>query len=566
MLATWTPEQELNQVRQRSGADMKRKLKWHDLLALGLGGMLGVGVFVATGEVAVHSGPSVFISYFIAGIAALLSSLCYAEFSVQIPVAGGAFSYLRLTFGEFVGYFAGANILMEYVLSNAGAARSFTEYMSFTFGENNPKAWRVHVEGLMTNYDELDFPAVALILLLTFCLCHSTKESSMLNLVMTVFHLVFFGFIIIAGLYKGSTDNLIKPNGLAPFGVKSIIDGAAIVYFGYIGYDSASTMAEEIQNPSKILPIGIVGSVLISSVIYCLMALSLCLMVPYYKIQKKASFSVAFQSIGWNWAGNVVGAGASLGIVASLLVAMLGQARYLCVIGRARLVPSWLAKVHPSTGTPLNATLFLGLCTASIALFVDLDIILQMISIGTLVVFFLVANALIYRRYVVIGNNPPSKILLFLFLLSSAALGFSLWWHSKPHWWGLHSKLHYWGLLLFCGATLSIIVLFHYLVPNCRANYPSGTWSVPYMPWPPALSIFLNIFLMTTLTSLSFQRFAIWTVLISLFYMLYGVHQTYQAEETDQIMLGNGDHDQVNSAGQQSKLDNIQVLSVISHV
>lgn len=109
----------------------------------------------------------------------------------------------------------------------------------------------------------------------------------MLNLVMTVFHVVFFGFIIIAGFYNGSTDNLIKPNGLAPFGVKSIIDGAAIVYFAYIGYDSASTMAEEIQNPSKILPIGIVGSVLISSVIYCLMALSLCLMVPYYKVSNQ---------------------------------------------------------------------------------------------------------------------------------------------------------------------------------------------------------------------------------------------------------------------------------------
>ncbi|KAK9927717.1 hypothetical protein M0R45_024887 [Rubus argutus] len=126
MLATWTPDQELNQVRQRSGADMKRKLKWYDLMALGVGGMLGVGVFVTTGPVAhTKSGPSVFISYIIAGISALLSSLCYTEFSVQIPVAGGAFSYLRLTFGEFVGYFAGANILMEYVLSNAAVARSF---------------------------------------------------------------------------------------------------------------------------------------------------------------------------------------------------------------------------------------------------------------------------------------------------------------------------------------------------------------------------------------------------------------------------------------------------------
>ncbi|PON97849.1 Amino acid/polyamine transporter [Trema orientale] len=560
MLATWTPDQELNQVRQRSGADMKRKLKWYDLMALGIGGMLGVGVFVTTGEVTKeHSGPAVFISYTVAGIAALLSSLCYAEFSVQIPVAGGAFSYLRLTFGEYMGYFAGANILMEYVLSNAAVARTFTEYLSSAFGES-PDAWRIGV-GLMKGYNKLDFPAVALILLLTLCLCHSTKESSMLNLVMTVFHVVFFGFIIVAGFYNGSVDNLVKPNGLAPHGIRPIIDGAAIVYFGYIGYDSASTMAEEIQNPSKSLPIGIVGSVVITSVLYCLMSLSLCLMVPYYKIELKASFSKAFQSIGWKWAGNVVGAGASLGIVASLLVAMLGQARYLCVIGRARLVPSWLAKVHPSTGTPLNATLFLGLCTASIALFTDLDIVLEMISIGTLVVFYLVANALIYRRYVIIGNNPPSQILLFLFLLSLSAIGFSLSWKNKHHWWGLP---------LFGGSTLIIIALFQYMKVPCLAHqaaHSPAAWSVPYMPWPPALSIFLNVFLMTTLKKLSFQRFGIWTVLITLFYMLYGVHQTYQAEETEMISVDH-DRDQVdaNSSVQQTKLDNIQVMSVISQV
>ncbi|OMP07499.1 Amino acid/polyamine transporter I [Corchorus olitorius] len=331
MLATWTPDQELNQVRLRSGADMKRKLRWYDLVALGIGGMLGVGVFVTTGPVARNnSGPSVFISYIIAGISALLSSLCYTEFSVQIPVAGGAFSYLRVTFGEFVGYFAGANILMEYVLSNAAVARSFTEYLCSAFGVNDPNSWRIEVHGLLKGYNNLDFTAVALVLLLTLCLCHS-----------------------------GSVENLVKPGGLAPNGIRGVLDGAAIVYFSYIGYDSVSTLAEEIQNPPVSLPVGIVGSVLIVSALYCLMALALCMMVPYNQIAAKASYSMAFQNIGWKWAGNVVGAGASLGIVASLLVAMLGQARYLCVIGRARLVPSWLSKVHPSTGTPLNATLFL---------------------------------------------------------------------------------------------------------------------------------------------------------------------------------------------------------------
>ncbi|KAK9203383.1 hypothetical protein WN943_013637 [Citrus x changshan-huyou] len=543
MLATWTPDQELNRVRLRSGADMKRKLMWYDLVALGVGGMLGVGVFVTTGPVALQiSGPSVFISYIIAGISALLSSLCYTEFSVQIPVAGGAFSYLRVTFGEFVGYFAGANILMEYVLSNAAVARSFTDYLCHAVGENDPNSWRVEVDGLFKGYNMLDFPAVALVLLLTLCLCHGTKESSILNLIMTIFHVVFFGFIIIAGFCNGSVQNLVKPGGLAPFGVKGIVDGAATVYFSYIGYDSVSTLAEEIQNPSKSLPLGIVGSVLIVSLLYSLMALSLCLMVPYNKILKDASFSMAFRNIGWAWASNVVGAGASLGIVASLLVAMLGQARYLCVIGRARLVPTWLAKVHPSTGTPLNATLFLGLCTASIALFTELNIVLEMISISTLLVFYLVANALIYRRYVMISNNPPSHTLLFLFLLSFCAICFSI---------SLKIQQQLWGLPLFGGLMLIVTAFFHYSMS--RVSHPTG-WSVPFMPWPAAISIFLNVFLMTTLKLLSYQRFAMWTCLITLFYVLYGVHSTYEAEE-----MKGGVEEVPNPSVQQSKLD-IQML------
>ncbi|XP_059441837.1 cationic amino acid transporter 6, chloroplastic-like [Corylus avellana] len=546
MLATWTPDQELNQVRQRSGADMKRKLKWHDLIALGVGGMLGVGVFVTTGRVAnQNSGPSVFLSYIIAGIAALLSSLCYTEFSVQIPVAGGAFSYLRVTFGEFVGYFAGANILMGYVLSNAAVGRTFTDYLAWAFGVNSSDTWRVKVDGLAKGYDMLDFPAVALIILLTLCLCHSTKESSILNLIMTVFHLVFFGFIIFAGFYHGTAKNLVKPRGLTPCGVRGVLDGAAVVYFSYIGYDSVSTMAEEIQNPSKSLPVGIIGSVLIVSVLYCLMALSLCMMVPYTKIPTQGSFAFAFQGIGWKWASNVVGVGASLGIVASLLVAMLSQARYLCVIGRARLVPAWLAKVHPSTGTPLNATLFLGLCTATIALFTSLEIVIEMINFGTLLVFYLVANALIYRKYVIISHNPPIHTSLFLFLLSSCAFGVSISWRLKPEWW---------NLVLFTGSMIIITAIFHYMVP-CRGQ--GMEWSVPFMPWPAATSVFLNVFLMTTLNKLAFQRVAIWACLITLFYVLYGVHSTYRAEEFEK---GVDAEVNSNSSTQQMAKVDIQVL------
>ncbi|GMJ11013.1 ARABIDOPSIS THALIANA CATIONIC AMINO ACID TRANSPORTER 6, cationic amino acid transporter 6 [Hibiscus trionum] len=542
MLATWTPDQELYQVRLRSGADMKRKLKWYDLVALGLGGMLGVGVFVTTGRVARYtSGSSVFISYIIAGISALLSSLCYTEFSVQVPVAGGAFSYLRVTFGEFVGYFAGANILLEYVLSNAAVARSFTEYLCSAFGVNDPNSWRIEVHVLPEGYNKLDFTAVAVVLLLTLCLCHSTKESSILNLVMTIFHVVFFGFIVIAGFCYGDVDNLVKPRGLAPHGVRGVLDGAAIVYFSYIGYDTVSTLAEEIENPRVSLPVGIVGSVLIVTGIYCLMALALCMMVPYQEIAETASYSIAFGRIGWKWAGNVVGAGASLGILASLLVAMLGQARYLCVIGRARLVPSWLSKVHPSTGTPLNATVLLGICTALISLVTDLEIVIEIISIGTLSVFYLVANALIYRKYVILGKNRPLPTLSFLCLLTSTATAFSVSWKMKRQWWGLP---------VFGGIMIVITALFQYTV--VVPSRPSE-WSVPLMPWPAAISIFLNVFLMTTLQVLSFERFAIWTCLITMFYVLYGVHSTFEAEEMEvEITAIN---EAPNSSIQPAKLD-----------
>ncbi|KAF2315172.1 hypothetical protein GH714_038324 [Hevea brasiliensis] len=518
MLATWTPDQELNQVRLRSGADMKRKLKWHDLIALGVGGMLGVGVFVTTGSVAHEdSGPAVFISYIIAGISALLSSLCYTEFSVQIPVAGGAFSYLRVTFGEFVGYFAGANILLEYVLSNAAVARSFTDYLCHALGENDSDSWRVEVDGLVKGYDKLDFTAVVLILLLTLCLCHrqlflslylSLASEGLLLLVSMVLFMEQLKFTSVISATIPFQHGRRDPK---PFKKPSC---------GHCGFCSHSLCA--------ILPHGLV-------------------FVLGGALQYDTQRCILFHYFPKDWVelgSNVVGAGASLGIVASLLVAMLGQARYLCVFGRARLVPSWLAKVHPSTGTPLNATLFLGLCTASIALFTDLSIVLEMISISTLLVFYLVANALIYRRYVIVNQNPPSHTLLYLFLLSCSAISFSISWKLKEQ---------RWGLSLFGVVMIAITAFFQNKISSI--SQPNEKWSVPFMPWPAAISIFLNVFLMTTLKLLSFQRFALWACLITTFYVLYGVHSTYEAEE---IEVG-ADEIQHPPVQQQSKLE-IQVL------
>ena len=168
-----------------------------------------------------------------------------------------------------------------------------------------------------------------------------------------------------------------------------------------------------------------------------------------------------------------------------------------------------------------------GLCTASIALFTDLDIVIEIISIGTLLVFYLVANALIYRKYVITSKNPPFRTLSFLILLTSSAVGFSISWKLKQQWWGLP---------LFGGIMVIITAFFQYMVPCLRQ--PSE-WSVPFMPWPATISIFLNVFLMTTLKMLSFQRFVIWACLITVFYVLYGVHSTFEAEEMKMEMAVN---------------------------
>ncbi|KHN34891.1 Cationic amino acid transporter 6, chloroplastic [Glycine soja] len=236
------------------------------------------------------------------------------------------------------------------------------------------------------------------------------------------------------------------------------------------------------------------GSILITTILYCLMALSLGMMAPYNK------------------ENNLVGAYASLGIVASLLVVMLGQARYLCVIARARLVLSWFNYSS-------------GVCTASIALFTELGIIIELVNIRTLLVFYLVANALIYRRYVITSHTPPIHTLLFQFLFSLGALGFSLSWKFNQQ---------QWGLPLFGGLMITITAFYHHKVPH-HTHADDADWCVPFMPWPPALSIFLNVFLITTLKLLSFQRFAMWACFITLFYVLYGVHSTYQAEEETEI-------------------------------
>uniref|UniRef100_A0A1D1YY90 Cationic amino acid transporter 7, chloroplastic n=1 Tax=Anthurium amnicola TaxID=1678845 RepID=A0A1D1YY90_9ARAE len=529
-----TTYEEMSRVRARSGADMQRALRWPDLVGLGLGGMVGAGVFVTSGRAArLYAGPAVVISYAIAGLCALLSAFCYTEFAVDMPVAGGAFSYLRVTFGEFAAFITGANLVMEYVFSNAAVARSFTAYLGAAIGVATTDRWRITVTGLPEGFNQMDFLAVGVVLAVSLCICYSTKQSSVLNMVLTAVHVLFILFIVVVGFWRGKLRNLAHPadpgahpGGFLPYGVAGVFNGAAMVYLSYIGYDAVSTMAEEVKDPARDIPVGVSGSVVLVTVIYCLMAASMAMLVPYDAMDTEDPFSSAFKgSDGWRWAAYVIGGGASFGILTSLVVSMLGQARYLCVIGRSNVAPGWLARVHPATATPVNASAFLGVFTAAIALFTDLNVLLNLVSIGTLFVFYMVANAVIYRRYVIVGTTSPWPTVSFLSFFSLASVLFALVWRFAPP--GKTKALLLGGCTAFAALALH---LFRFLVPQARKP---EFWGVPLMPCVPAASIFLNVFLLGSLDGPSYVRFGVFSGLAVLVYLLYSVHASFDAEDGD---------------------------------
>ncbi|XP_062091743.1 cationic amino acid transporter 7, chloroplastic [Humulus lupulus] len=535
-----TSYEEMSQARARSGSTMIKSLRWFDLVGFGIGGMIGAGVFVTTGRASrLYAGPAVVLSYAIAGVCALLSAFCYTEFAVDMPVAGGAFSYLRVTFGEFAAFLTGANLVMDYVMSNAAVARGFTAYLGTAIGVPVAK-WRIIVAGLPNGFNEIDVVAVLVVLMVTFVICYSTRESSMVNMVLTALHIVFILFVIVLGFWKGDWKNFTEPadpahhpSGFAAYGVSGVFNGAAMVYLSYIGYDAVSTMAEEVRNPVKDIPIGVSGSVIIVTVLYCLMAASMSMLLPYDLIDAEAPFSAAFsrQSDGWKWASNVIGVGASFGILTSLLVSMLGQARYMCVIGRSSVVPAWFAKVHPKTSTPVNASAFLGIFTALIALFTDLNVLLNLVSIGTLFVFFMVANAVIYRRYVAVGTTNPWPTLSFLCSFSLTSILFTLIWQFAPPGKPKAIMLGFTALI-----ALAMLQIFHCMVPQVRKP---EFWGVPFMPLIPSVSIFLNIFLLGSLDGPSYLRFAFFSALAVLVYVFYSVHASFDAEGDGALSVKN---------------------------
>ncbi|CAD5328581.1 unnamed protein product [Arabidopsis thaliana] len=507
---------EINEMKARSGHEMKKTLTWWDLMWFGIGAVIGSGIFVLTGlEARNHSGPAVVLSYVVSGVSAMLSVFCYTEFAVEIPVAGGSFAYLRVELGDFMAFIAAGNIILEYVVGGAAVARSWTSYFA-TLLNHKPEDFRIIVHKLGEDYSHLDPIAVGVCAIICVLAVVGTKGSSRFNYIASIIHMVVILFVIIAGFTKADVKNY---SDFTPYGVRGVFKSAAVLFFAYIGFDAVSTMAEETKNPGRDIPIGLVGSMVVTTVCYCLMAVTLCLMQPYQQIDPDAPFSVAFSAVGWDWAKYIVAFGALKGMTTVLLVGAIGQARYMTHIARAHMMPPWLAQVNAKTGTPINATVVMLAATALIAFFTKLKILADLLSVSTLFIFMFVAVALLVRRYYVTGETSTrdrNKFLVFLGLILASSTATAVYWALEEEGWiGYCITVPIWFLST---------VAMKFLVPQARAP---KIWGVPLVPWLPSASIAINIFLLGSIDTKSFVRFAIWTGILLIYYVLFGLHATY---------------------------------------
>lgn len=427
---------------------------------------------------------------------------------------GGSFAYLKVELGDFVAFIAAGNILLEYVISCAAVARSWTSYFA-TLCNKNPDDFRIVVHNMNPDYGHLDPIAVAILALVCVMAVCSTKASSVFNYVASVIHVVIIVFIVITGLIHAKPQNYVP---FAPFGVRGVFQASAVLYFAYVGFDAVATMAEETKNPSRDIPIGLVGSMLIATLAYCLLAATLCLMQPYTNIDVNAPFSVAFSAIGWDWAKYIVSLGALKGMTTVLLVTSVGQARYLTHISRTHMMPPWFAFVDERTGTPVNATISLVLISAVIGFFTELEVLSNLLSISTLFVFTLVAVALLVRRYYSSGVTTKGnqiKLIVFIVIIVGSSCGISSYWALSDGWIGYAVLCPIW--VLGTGGLWLVVP---------QAKEPK-LWGVPLVPWLPSISIFVNIFLLGSIDKDSFVRFGVWTLLLLVYYILFGLHASY---------------------------------------
>jgi APA family basic amino acid/polyamine antiporter len=403
--------------------ELKKNLGALDLIVFGVGVSIGAGIFVLTGQAAAtHAGPGIALSFVIAGAACALAALCYAELASTVPVAGSAYTFSFATLGELIAWIIGWDLVLEFTVGAAALATSFSQYLAVVLA-NTPFA----IPQALTSADKgiMNLPAGLLIIGLTFVLVSGVKLSSRINQVVTAIKMAVVLLVIVVGIgfinvanwspfippAQGTTgeaaSGLHAPLvqtlfGLEPtaFGIGGLFAGGAVVFFAFIGFDVIATTAEETKNPQRNLPIGILGSLAIVTVLYVAVSLVITGMRPYTEIDPAdgAPLATAFTAVGAPWVGGIIAVGACIGLIVVAMILFLGQTRVGFAMARDGLLPPFLGKVHPRFRTPYVFTIIAGVVIAAVATFVPLTTLAELVNIGTLAAFVVVSLGVIVLR------------------------------------------------------------------------------------------------------------------------------------------------------------------------
>ena len=412
---------------------LRRILGPVQLTSLGVGAIIGAGIFVTTGEAAHNvTGPSLMLSYVVAGLTCVFAALCYAEFASMVPVAGSAYTYAYATLGELFAWIIGWDLVLEYAVGSATVANGWSGYFQSLLpavGIHLPEALskppivfdKVAHEFVRTG-GVVNLPAIVIVLIVTAVLVKGIHESARFNALMVAIKVAAVLFVILVGAFFVNPDNWTP---FAPFGLGGVrlfghdvigtsigghpvgmVAGAAIIFFAYIGFDSVSTHAEEAKRPSRDVPIGIVASLVICTVLYIAVSAVLTGMVPYTEISVDAGVSEAFKSVGLKWAAAIIAIAGVAGITSVLLVMMLSAPRVFLAMARDGMVPySFFGDVHPRFRTPWKSTILIGAFVAVAAGLLPIGVLLEMANIGTLFAFTIVCAAVLIMR----KTNPDAE-------------------------------------------------------------------------------------------------------------------------------------------------------------